>query len=242
MRYAQMNFEENKRKMKSDVPVILPMGAVEAHGSHLPLETDNLLAERYADLLAERTDSLVLPVLPYGQVWSLRDFPGSLTISNQTIVSFLVDISESLYTKGTRIVVFFSAHLGNMTAMKEASRELYDKFPDLRVLYLFYPNLQQFAGEIREGSKGHHTYIHADEIETSLMLYLAPEAVDMSKAIDDPPEIPLSADFTPTPWETFTKSAVLGESTLATKEKGKYLVEQTLEIAVSLIEKIKQKI
>ena len=235
--------QEDIRALKSaTTPIILPMGAVEAHGPHLPLDTDNLLAERYTAILAERTGALVLPVLPYGQVWSLRDFPGSITVSNETISRLLVEVATSLYKGGFRLVIFFSAHLGNMTAMKDASRELYDVLPDLVTLHLFYPNLQKYAGEIREGTKGHHSYIHADEIETSLMLHLAPEAVDMEQAIDDPPEIPLIADFTPTPWQTFTKSAVLGEATLATAEKGKYLVEKTLEDAVKLIETVKERL
>ncbi|WP_028273424.1 creatininase family protein [Atopococcus tabaci] len=240
MRYAQLTMDEIKQYLNEETPVILPMGAVEVHGPHLPLETDNLLAERYADLLAEKIGALVLPVLPYGQVWSLRNFPGSLTVSDETMAAFLFEMGESVYQQGTRMVIFFSAHLGNMAAMKTAGRRLYDAYPDIKMLYLFYPNLLKFAQDIREGKSAHHTYVHAEEVETSLMLYLAPEAVDMDKAIDDPPEIPLSADFTPTPWETFTESAVLGEATLASKEKGQYLVEKTLEQAVRLIEQLKE--
>ena len=240
--FAKRTQEEIRELNPATTPVILPMGAVEAHGPHLPLDTDNILAERYTALLAERTGALALPVLPYGQVWSLRDFPGSITVSNKTVAKLLVEVATSLYNDGFRLVIFFSAHLGNMTAMKDASRELYDALPDLVTLYLFYPNLQTYANEIREGTKGHQSYIHADEIETSLMLHLAPEAVDMTKAIDDPPEIPLIADFTPTPWQSFTDSAVLGEATLATAEKGKYLVERTLEDAVKLIETAKERL
>ncbi len=83
--------------------------------------------------------------------------------------------------------------------------------------------------DVREGKANHHTYIHACEIETSLMLYLSPENTDMSRAIDDPPILPIDADFTPTPWQTFTKTAVLGEATLATAEKGEYLIEKNVK-------------
>lgn len=241
MKFAEENSFDIKNKIKKDVPVILPIGAVEAHGPHLPLNTDNILAEKYANKLAEKTNSFVLPVLPFGQVWSLRDFPGSLTLSNATVSSVITEIGESLYHQGFRVFVIFSAHLGNMTAMKEASRELYDKLPELKTLIFFYPNLQHYAKEVREGSESHHTYIHADEIETSIMLHLSPDEVDMTKAIDDPPEIPDSSDYTPTPWSTFTNSAVLGYATLATAEKGKYLVEKTLEDAEKLINAEKEK-
>ena len=240
MQYAEYTHEAFRNLSPKGMTVIIPMGAVEAHGPHLPLDTDNILAERYSKLLAERTNALVLPVIPYGQVWSLKDFPGSLTVSNQTLIQLLVELAVSLYDQGFRSVVFFSAHLGNMNAMKDASRVLYEQKPMMKSLYLFYPNLQKYASEIREGTKGHHTYIHADEIETSLMLYLAPECVDMNKAIDDPPNIPVSADYTPTPWHTFTKTAVLGEAKLATKEKGQYLVEKTLTDAVALVQRMKE--
>ncbi|HDU1142670.1 TPA: creatininase family protein, partial [Listeria monocytogenes] len=69
-----------------------------------------------------------------------------------------------------------------------------------------------------------------------------PENTDMSRAIDDPPILPIDADFTPTPWQTFTKTAVLGEATLATAEKGEYLIEKTLKTCVELIKLEQEKI
>src|SRR5690606_40785771 len=81
----------------------------------------------------------------------------------------------------------------------------------------------------------HGTYFHACEIETSYMLYLAPEHVDMDRAITDIPEIPMSADVTPTPWEEFTSTAVLGDAKLATEEKGKYIIDIALDNMVKLI-------
>ncbi|EHL2533043.1 creatininase family protein, partial [Listeria monocytogenes] len=141
-----------------------------------------------------------------------------------------------------RLFVPVSGHLGNMAALKDAARELYAKFPDMVILHIFYPNIQKLAMDVREGKANHHTYIHACEIETSLMLYLSPENTDMSRAIDDPPILPIDADFTPTPWQTFTKTAVLGEATLATAEKGEYLIEKTLKTCVELIKLEQEKI
>lgn len=242
MKFAEENSFDIKDKIKADVPVILPIGAIEAHGGHLPLNTDNILAEKYADKLAEKTNGFVLPVLPFGQVWSLRDFPGSLTLSNATLSALVSEIGVSLYQQGFRIFVIFSAHLGNMTALKDAGRNLYDQFPDMKVMYIFYPELQSLAAEVRESSANHHTYVHADEIETSLMLYLSPEDVNMERAIDDPPILPEDSDYTPTPWQKFTSTAVLGEATLATAKKGEFLIERTLEKSVEIVEKAKKEI
>lgn len=80
---------------------------------------------------------VVLPVLPYGQVWSLQDFPGSLTLSNETVTKVVVEIGESLYKQGFRLFVPVSGHLGNMAALKDAARELYAKFPDMVILHIF---------------------------------------------------------------------------------------------------------
>ncbi len=214
---------------------ILPIGAVEAHGPHLPLGTDNVLAERVSEKLAERVNGLVLPTLPYGQVWSLRNFPGSITVSNDSLIRFIVDIGESLFKQGFTTFTMVNGHLGNGTALKEAARVLYETCPEMQVFYFFYPGMNKAVMEVRETVSAHATYFHACEIETSYMLYLAPEHVDMDKAITDIPEIPMHADVTPTPWEEFTETAVLGDAKLATKEKGKYIIDIALENMVSLV-------
>lgn len=223
-------------KLDAMTPVILPLGAIEAHGPHLPLETDNLLAERYGARLAAATGGYVLPVLPFGQVFSLGDFPGSLSVSNESLSRIVAEVGEGLYRQGVRILVLFSAHLGNMVAMKDAARRLFAEHKDYRVLHMFYPDLQKLAVQVREGPSAHATYVHACEIETSLMLYLAPEHVDMSKAINVEPVLPPDADYTPTLWSEFSDTAVLGDAKLATYKKGKFLVEETLKRAVALVE------
>ncbi|MDN4075935.1 creatininase family protein [Fictibacillus terranigra] len=228
-----------KEKIDESQIAILPIGAVEAHGPHLPLGTDNYLAERLAEKVAARTGALVLPTLPYGQVWSLKNFPGSINITNESLIRFLFDMGISLYEQGFRLFVMLNGHLGNAVALKEAARQLYNKFPDFRVLYLFYPGVKQVTEEVRETPTAHTTYFHACEIETSYMQYLAEEFVDMSKAISDIPHIPPSADITPIPWEMFTSSAVLGDATLATKEKGEKIIKIAIKNMVQLIKEMK---
>ncbi|GAA0436164.1 MAG: creatininase family protein [Bacillota bacterium] len=235
MEFQYQNSYEIEEKIKTCKVALLPIGAVEAHGPHLPLGTDNILAESVARRLAEQVNGLVLPTLPYGQVWSLRNFPGSITLKNESLISILVDIGESLYKQGFTTFAMINGHLGNGTALKEAARVLFETCPELRVFYFFYPGMNQAAEDVRETKSAHNTYFHACEIETSYMLYLAPDFVDMDKAITDIPEIPANADVTPTPWETFTKSAVLGDAKLATSEKGKYIIDIAIENMVRLL-------
>ncbi|WP_284139045.1 creatininase family protein [Virgibacillus sp. LDC-1] len=239
----QFQFENSfdvKEKIDSSPIAILPVGAVEAHGPHLPLGTDNLLAERLSTELAKRVNGFVLPTLPYGQVWSLRNFPGSINISNQSLINFIVDIGNSLYKQGFKTFAMVNGHLGNGTALKEAARVLFEKCPELRVFYFFYPGMNKAVAKVRETDAAHGTYFHACEIETSYMLYLAPEFVDMERAITDIPTIPISADVTPTPWEEFTSTAVLGDAKLATKEKGKYVIDIALDNMVKIIKQLSE--
>ncbi|AYB42850.1 creatinine amidohydrolase [Paenibacillus sp. cl141a] len=242
MKFELENSVEVEEKIRKLGAAILPIGAVEAHGPHLPLGTDNLLASRLADKLAERTDSFVLPTLPYGQVWSLRNFPGSINVSNEALIRLLADIGESIYHQGFRLFIMVNGHLGNAVALKEAARILYERVPELKVFYFFYPGTKEITAEVREASAAHGSYMHADEIETSYMLYLAGEYVDMSKAIDGAPQIPIEADFTPTPWEEMTASAVLGDATLATREKGERIIERSLEVMADMVLRAKKAI
>ncbi|HUQ64743.1 creatininase family protein [Oceanobacillus profundus] len=235
MQFQYQNSFEVKDSIHKSKIAILPIGAVEAHGPHLPLGTDNLLAERLSEKLAERVNAFVLPTLPYGQVWSLRNFPGSINISNDSLMNFLVDIGESLYKQGFTTFAMVNGHLGNGPALKDAARVLFENCPEMRVFYFFYPGMNKAAAEVRETKSSHNTYFHACEIETSYMLYLAPEHVDMDKAITDIPDIPIHADVTPTPWEEFTQTAVLGDAKLATEEKGKYIIDIAIENMAKLI-------
>lgn len=240
MDFQLQNSYEIKEKIKKSPVAILPIGAVEAHGPHLPLGTDNILAEKLAKQLAKRVDGFVLPTLPYGQVWSLKDFPGSLTISNTTLTQFVTEIGESLFSQGFQIFAIINGHYGNHTAIKEATRILYEQHPEQKAYHLFYPGTKQVIKETRESPAVHDHYFHACELETSYMLYLAEEQVQMDKAICDIPKIPLEADATPTPWSQFSQTAVLGDATVASKEKGEKIIRVALDVMTEMIEQAKK--
>ncbi|WP_106767601.1 creatininase family protein [Paenibacillus faecalis] len=242
MKFQDENACDVAAKIEQALCAILPIGAVEAHGPHLPLGTDNLLAERIAHKLAERTNSFVLPTLPFGQVWSLQHFPGSINVSNEALIQMLYDIGESLFRQGFPIYVMLNGHLGNAVALKEAARLLYRDVPELKVYYFFYPGSKEAIQKVRETPSSHASYFHACELETSYMLYLAEEYVDMSRAVNDIPTISIEADCTPTPWEEFTSTAVLGDATLATKEKGEHIIEATLQTMTTMIQAAKTRL
>lgn len=239
--WASLTWEEAAEAVRRHPFAILPLGAVEEHGPHMVLGSDCRAAEELAARLARESDCVLLPALPYGQVWSLKGFPGSLTISNETLVALLVEICESLGAKGFQGVVGLTAHLGNMTSMKLASRRLFDS-GSIPFLTLFYPGLEEAAAKVCESRRAHPSIIHADEIETSLLLALAPECVDMDKAVSEYPAFPADFGMRSTPWDTISRTGVFGDATKASAEKGRVMLDAVTARAVELVEAFKKSV
>jgi creatinine amidohydrolase len=238
MDYQSLKGDEIKEYLNAETVALLPVGAVEFHAAHLPLGTDNLLAAKIAERVSAKVErSLVLPTLSYGQVWSTRDFPGTLSVRNEILTEMIVDIGRSLSQHDIWIMAIINAHMGNLDAMKAAARILYEE--EMKVLYLTYPGVESVQKQVLETPRIHSTYFHACEIETSYMLYLAPEHVDMTKAIKDEPTFPIDFNATPTPWTEITRTGVLGDATLATQEKGRAMIDATVENMVKIIEKVR---
>src|SRR5699024_9791401 len=108
-------------------------------------------------------------------------------------------------------------NLGNQVSLKEAARLLYEKRSNMKVYYFFYTGMNEGVKEVRDSDNVHNTYFHASEIETSYMLYLAPQFVDKSKAINAKPNIPDTAAVTPTTTEAYTDTTLLADATSATE-------------------------
>lgn len=220
---------------------ILPLGAVEIHGPHLPLGTDNYIAARVARKVAERVDAVLLPVLPYGQVWSLYGFPGTLSVPDSALTAMLTGIGRSLRDLGVPIFAIVNAHLGNQAAMKEAARQLAAEGGPLTYAFS-HPGMSTVADQVRESPRFHPSLFHACELETAMMLYLAPEHVDMAKAIREEPQIPPDFDYRPVRWSELSQTGVMGDATLATAEKGERLIEATVERMSAILEATRKRV
>ena len=213
---------------------LLPFGAIEEHGPHLPLGTDALAAGSLASRIAAEADLIELPVMPYGQVWSLEHFDGSLSVSDATLVSLVVELAEGLERVGVRGVVLLSAHLGNAAALKKAARALEER-GGIPAIALTYPGLAAVAAQVREAPESHPAIMHADELETSIMLALHGDSVQMDKAVAEYPEYPAHFDFGAVRWDTVSDSGVFGDATRATREKGEAIVDHVVATAAQLI-------
>ncbi|MFV0253325.1 MAG: creatininase family protein [Beutenbergiaceae bacterium] len=213
---------------------LLTLGAVEEHGPHLPLGTDTMVARSFSTRLAQSAGLLELPTMPYGQVWSLKNFDGSLSISDTTLMRLIMELADGLQRVGVRGLVLFSAHLGNVNAMKAAVRRLAED-GGLPALSLAYPGLNEIAEQVADSPRSHPHIMHADELETSVMLALHPQAVNMDAAVREYPDYPQHFDAASLRWDAVNASGVFGDATAATADKGSRIVDHVLASATSII-------
>lgn len=149
-------------------PVLVPLGATEQHGPHLPLSTDTVIARAVAERAAELMPGkpLVAPAVPYGASGEHADFPGTVSLGHESLQALLVEMTRSLALWSGRIV-FVNGHGGNVPALAAACAQLRREQHDVAWA----------ACEVPGGDA------HAGGTETSLMLHLAPELVLMERAV-----------------------------------------------------------
>lgn len=221
---------------------VLPLGATEQHGPHLPLATDQFIA----DGLAERLDDvcggklLVMPGLPATCSEHHMAFPGSLTLDHETFARVVSQLIHSAARHGFRRFFLLNAHGGNMAIGGVITEQLAMSLPDAEVVFGTWFRM---AGErLRHLVEGAYPAVgHACEFETSLILAMRPDLVDRAAIVDDgaPPASPLlKSDLLfggPTvrsiPFDQITASGVWGKPSKATAEKGRAI----LAIAIPLI-------
>ena len=234
MRWNDLTWPEVQDAVAATPFALLSLGAVEEHGPHLPLGTDTFAAEAFSGRIAEAAGLIELPVLPYGQVWSLEHFDGSLSISDETLVALITEIAGGLERVGVKGLVLYSAHLGNTAAMKKATRALEER-GGLPAISMAYPGLAAVSAQVRESAQSHPTIMHADELETSILLALRGDVVHMDRAVAEYPEFPSYFDSAPVRWDTVTTSGVFGDATVATAAKGELIVDHVVRTAAAII-------
>jgi len=221
---------------KQNIVILQPMGAIEQHGFHLPLIVDSeicmgVLAKALTNLSFE-IPAFCLPPLYYGKSNEHIHFPGTITLSTQTLIAVLTDVATSIYRAGFRKLAFVNAHGGQPQILEIVARDLHQQYPDFSIFPLFIWRVPNIAKEILS-EKEWELGIHAGDAETSVMLALLPDQVNMDKAIAEYPQgLPESSLLSiegalPFAWLTsdLSKSGVLGDPTVATKEKGDRLLD-----------------
>ncbi|HYD75245.1 creatininase family protein [Ramlibacter sp.] len=172
----------------ADVVAVLPVGATEQHGPHLPVSVDATLVEGIvvASLphLPAELPVLFLPTQVVGKSTEHIRFPGTLTLSAETTIRLWTEIGESVARAGVRRLVLFNAHGGHVALMDIVARELRTRCELIVFSASWYdlPLGDEVTGRFPPAE--HRFGIHAGDIETSMMLALRPQWVDMARAQD----------------------------------------------------------
>ena len=223
--------------------VILPVGSIEQHGPHLPLSTDRLIAEHIAIRVATQLPCILFPTLSIGYSLEHAGFPGTVSLTSHTFSSMILEIANDLFESGFRTLIAINGHGGNKAILDSSITSIKHAHPDLK-LYSF-TILDIARTKFREIRKSPRKMIgHADELETSMMLAIVPNLVQMSKAVTEepnfPPQISLESEDLANVtygWKTeeVTKSGTIGNPKLATPETGRLLLDYVVQTISSII-------
>ena len=214
---------------------ILPLASTEQHGPHLPVSTDWHIATALGQAVAEITGGFLVPALPLSTCREHMGKKGSVWMDPDVFYNMLMSILMSLKEQGFKQVCTLQCH-GGIFIMTPIIRQINaTQNPDFMLANIDVCNL--FAAFAAEGIAETDTELHAGEIETSLMLHLAPETVKMDLAADFVPSLPrpylnYGSVFRASP------SGVWGEPTKATAEKGARMLKRGAQLAVEEMEKI----
>ncbi|MBD1833826.1 creatininase family protein [Cyanobacteria bacterium FACHB-472] len=234
---------------KENVVIIQPAGAIEQHGPHLPIIVDSAIGVAVIGKALAKLDSEIpayaLPPLYYGKSNEHWHFPGTITLSAETLLAVLKEMADSVYRAGFRKLVLMNSHGGQPQVMEIAARDLHQKYEDFLVFPLFTWRVPHVAKELLT-PKELEFGIHAGDAETSLLLSILPEQVKMEKAVAEYPQgLPEDSLLSmegklPFAWVTrdLSRSGVLGDPTTATKEKGDRLLESVSDGWVQVIKDI----
>lgn len=220
---ATASWEDVAAALDRGLIAVLPVGAVEQHGPHLPLLTDTVLASGVARRISEGLpDALLLPAIAYGDAWTAEGWTGTLSLSPDTLRASVTDIGRGLHRMGVRGLVTVNGHFGNREPIALAARTLSEL--GLPVLHLDYPQLETIAAEHMESEPAGPGFYHADEVETSMMLALAPEGVRLERAQPEYPDFPPLFGHEPMKLSAFNRSGTFGDPRPATADKGEALI------------------
>jgi creatinine amidohydrolase/Fe(II)-dependent formamide hydrolase-like protein len=242
---GELTWPEAERRLAETDIALFPVGAVEQHGPHLPLDTDAWDAEALCAEVAERCSvprPLVLPLVPYGVSYHHQDFPGTLSVNPETLARLVYEVGISAARHGITKLVIVNGHGGNLPTLQFAAQMIN------RDAHIF---TCVDSGETSDADIARLTEtspdLHAGEVETSTTLARRPHLVDLEKAEAFVPHsavryLDFSSEYG-VEWFAHTArispSGVLGDPTRASAEKGERMWEVMISHLVSFVENLK---
>jgi creatinine amidohydrolase len=231
-------FSYRDRISQDNAAVLIPVGSIEQHGPHMPLNVDVLLSRAMAGATASAIDALVAAPVVYGYKSQQRSgggnhLPGTTSLDASTMISIAKTLTMEFARHGARNIAFINGHFENYQFLYEgvdlAIRELrLGGIEDLKVVLLSYWDFVDEAtiAELYPNGFTGWDLEHGGVLETSLMLNLYPERVQMDKVVDAPPAVLPNYDVLPVKPELTPASGCLSSAAEATAGKGQILLDR----------------
>jgi len=240
VRIAELPWTEAQRLLDTATVVVIPIGAeAKEHGPHLPLNNDWLLAEYFATRVAAATQVVLYPTVNYHFYPSFVEYPGSTSLQLGTARDVIVDIVRSIARHGPRRFYILNTGVSTLRALGPSRDSLLASG-----IVMQYTNILEVGKAAEDRVRQQTGGTHADELETSMMLYMYPGVVHMAKAVDDyhPGAGGLTRDSLAAVREgkVWSRSGTYGNATLATRSKGRVLVEAQVKGMVAEIAQLRK--
>lgn len=234
---------------KAEGVVLVPVGCLEKHGHHLPLYTDSFVAHEICVRAARRTPAVVFPKIPFGMVEEVKHMKGTMSISNRVMFELFEEMCEEFARNGLKKIIFVNDHGGNNFFLDTLLKSRLEKRHDY-ACYWWFKKLtpkQTEAFTKRLGRTEMPELGHADIMESSEMLLLAPECVHMdrvnveeSKALNRLAQYREAKVRTSLDWYADYPSHFAGDPTGATAEHGEWLFETYADTLAKTIDQVKR--
>ncbi len=248
--FGDQSWPQIQEHIKKNSLLILPVGTTEEHGPHLPVDSDARIAEAWGQGLAQALNpevpTLLLETIRYGYSLAImKQWPGTIVVRTRVFMDMIFDICKSLIDMGFTKIAVLDTHGQHSGLLGVVSREICDACNTAISIVGLGPMTKDAFNSVRKSPQG--GAMHSCEYETSILLHLCPELVDMSKAADDDimnyhSEFVAGDGFMgkqQVTWSTWflqsSKSGVYGAPTLASAEKGKIVMDAAVDNAARFL-------
>jgi creatinine amidohydrolase len=219
-----MTWPEAQTALRENPVVLVPIGArCKEHGPHLPLNTDWVQAEYFTTRVVEVLPVLVLPTVQYGYYPAFVEYPGSIHLEADTFAAMVAQICRSLFRHGPHRFYGLNMGVSTLAPLQHVATALAGDG-----IAFAYSDPRRLAGPVEQELQEQARGGHGDELETSVMLHIAPAKVDMTRAPREIGDYRGGGPFRridPAAEGLYSPSGIWGDATLATSEKGALLAE-----------------
>ncbi|HVX28919.1 MAG TPA: creatininase family protein [Nitrolancea sp.] len=246
---GRLSWKEVEQLLPSNPVLLIPVGTVEQHGQHMPVNADNMVAGFVAQRAAEATGAYVVPAINYGVSMSFRNFPGTISVQPSTLTAVLRDVCDELIRQGFRRLIFVNNHGGNQTSCEQVARDLHREHGI--VIGSIYPWVLGYGLMRDTYDDAAAVYGHGGEPETSAMLAMFPDDVRLDLMAGREPN--MNGAFKPRrdntieiegqpvggtiylDFDELFPSGANGDPSAGTKERGQIWIERVVGYAIAFV-------